>query len=198
MDYANFDLDDPDPGLCVQRCGESRKCMTFTYVRPGFQGQKARCWLKTGVPTATRSSCRLSGIYGHIATPPPPPGQARCGNVFCGQNETCCPAGCRNLSTDPQNCGVCNRVVPSGWTCQNGVPTAPPRFECTTGREVVSSLSGNCPINADKTCASPNNCPSNCRCELFRVSGSRWVWVSDGRTPPSDQNATYGCECVRP
>ena len=54
MDYSNFDLASANPSLCEQACNSDPDCRAFTYVKPGFQGANARCWLKNGIPTATR------------------------------------------------------------------------------------------------------------------------------------------------
>ena len=61
MDYKNFDLNVPDPRLCQNACLDDPKCKAFTYVKPGFQGPNARCWLKDGVPQAKANNCCISG-----------------------------------------------------------------------------------------------------------------------------------------
>ncbi|HSD58334.1 MAG TPA: PAN domain-containing protein, partial [Methanotrichaceae archaeon] len=61
-DYRNFDLSSPDPALCKQECDDDPNCKAFTYVKPGFQGSSARCWLKNVVPNAVPSSCCISGV----------------------------------------------------------------------------------------------------------------------------------------
>lgn len=71
-DYKNVDLSAPDPNLCRQECIGDPKCKAFTYVKPGIQGAKARCWLKHGVPQAKISSCCVSGIKERIAYPVDP------------------------------------------------------------------------------------------------------------------------------
>ena len=50
MNYHHFNLHAADPGLCEGACAKDPKCRAFTYVHPGVQGPKARCWLKHGVP----------------------------------------------------------------------------------------------------------------------------------------------------
>lgn len=44
------------------------------------------------------------------------------GGAACIPGQTCCqtPNGCRNLSTDPQNCGACGKACPSGSLCVLG------------------------------------------------------------------------------
>ena len=62
QDYRNLDLPAARPQLCQAECGADPKCKAFTYVKPGVQGSSARCWLKSGVPAAGRSSCCVSGV----------------------------------------------------------------------------------------------------------------------------------------
>ncbi len=57
MDYKSFDLASPDPNLCERACKEDpQNCKAWTYVKPGIQGPKARCWLKSGVPPAVKNT----------------------------------------------------------------------------------------------------------------------------------------------
>jgi len=65
-DYTSFDLSVPDPDACANACREEEKCMAYTYVKPGVQGENARCWLKTAIPDARPDECCISGV---IRTP---------------------------------------------------------------------------------------------------------------------------------
>ena len=47
---------------CEQSCKDDGKCKAFTYVRPGVQGADARCYLKSGIPSASKNDCCTSGI----------------------------------------------------------------------------------------------------------------------------------------
>lgn len=71
-DYRSFDLNFDAPGLCAGQCAQEGRCRAWTYVRPGVQGPKARCWLKNVVPAPTRDGNVISGLRGNIAQPPPP------------------------------------------------------------------------------------------------------------------------------
>ncbi len=62
LDLTSFDLQQPDPDQCMTACQDYGGCRAFTYVKPGVQGPLARCWLKSAVPTAVRSSCCISGL----------------------------------------------------------------------------------------------------------------------------------------
>lgn len=62
QDYTSFDLAAADPTLCFQRCEADATCRAWTYVKPGVQGPKARCWLKNAVPAAVRDGCCTSGV----------------------------------------------------------------------------------------------------------------------------------------
>jgi len=58
---SSFDLAQPDPNQCLAACRQANGCRAFTYVKPGVQGPRARCWLKHAVPQAVRSNCCISG-----------------------------------------------------------------------------------------------------------------------------------------
>jgi hypothetical protein len=61
-DYTSFDLSVPDPDACANACREDEKCMAYTYVKPGVQGENARCWLKSAIPDARPDECCISGV----------------------------------------------------------------------------------------------------------------------------------------
>ena len=61
-DYSGFDLTRASPALCQTRCSGEAQCKAWTYVKPGIKGSKARCYLKTSVPVATRNACCVSGL----------------------------------------------------------------------------------------------------------------------------------------
>ena len=61
-DYQNFDLPEPRPELCRDACIADSKCRAYTYVKPGIQGAKARCWLKSTVGPARPDGCCVSGV----------------------------------------------------------------------------------------------------------------------------------------
>lgn len=62
QNYRAFDLGAPEPERCLAACQEDGKCRAWTYVKPGVQGAKARCWLKAGVPPAKPGGCCVSGV----------------------------------------------------------------------------------------------------------------------------------------
>lgn len=61
QDYSRFELDTANPISCAQVCAEDPRCQSFTYVKPGIQGNKANCWLKSGNPAEKSDSCCISG-----------------------------------------------------------------------------------------------------------------------------------------
>ncbi len=61
-DYQNFDLNGEYPSDCRDACSRNTMCKAWTYVRPGVQGPKARCWLKSSVPPARSNNCCISEV----------------------------------------------------------------------------------------------------------------------------------------
>jgi hypothetical protein len=61
-DYRDFDLATPDPNLCFLACNSESQCKAFTYVRPGYQGSNAHCWLKNNIPNPVAADCCISGV----------------------------------------------------------------------------------------------------------------------------------------
>lgn len=65
VDRPGADLPGRDvasPQECRDLCAQEANCAAFTYVRPGLQGPKARCFFKTLAPVAKESSCCVSGV----------------------------------------------------------------------------------------------------------------------------------------
>ena len=58
-DYDNFEIGIPDQ--CRAMCLKDRRCQAWTFVKPGIQGRRARCWLKDRVPQAVSNQCCTSG-----------------------------------------------------------------------------------------------------------------------------------------
>jgi len=63
-DIANFDLPEARPHLCKEACMRDSRCLAFTYVNPGVQGPRPRCWLKDTVPPPVADGCCTSGVKG--------------------------------------------------------------------------------------------------------------------------------------
>ena len=59
-DFSHVAL--PTPEQCQTACQANSKCMAFSWVKPGIQGQAAQCWLKDPIPQATNDSCCVSGV----------------------------------------------------------------------------------------------------------------------------------------
>lgn len=72
-DYRSFDLNFDAPALCAGQCAQEGQCRAWTYVKPGVQGPKARCWLKNVVPAPTRDGNVISGLRGSVPPPATPP-----------------------------------------------------------------------------------------------------------------------------
>lgn len=100
-DYRRFELAQPNPAACQRACrDDSSRCNAWTYVRPGQQGPKAICYLKSEAPPPSRHSCCISGENRVIlvmpplgstpssssapppSSPPPPPSSSTNGGAF--------------------------------------------------------------------------------------------------------------------
>ncbi|MGY3450606.1 hypothetical protein ACVILH_002948 [Bradyrhizobium sp. USDA 4353] len=62
-DLSNFDLPQPEPTLCEERCAHDKNCKAWTYVKPNTtQGSSPRCWLKNAIPVTQASTCCVAGV----------------------------------------------------------------------------------------------------------------------------------------
>jgi hypothetical protein len=71
-DFQSFVPPSQNAIHCKNACDGNVNCMAWTYVRPGFQGPQARCYLKNPTPPQVVNTCCISGVK--AAPPPPPPG----------------------------------------------------------------------------------------------------------------------------
>ncbi|MBN2517000.1 MAG: PAN domain-containing protein [Deltaproteobacteria bacterium] len=60
-DYKVFYLDKAHMFDCMKACLADPKCKAWTYVKPGYQGPKGRCYLKSAVPPSVPNKCCMSG-----------------------------------------------------------------------------------------------------------------------------------------
>jgi PAN domain len=62
-DYRSFDTAaDAAGGACKSACEADSRCRAFTYVRPGYIGASARCYLKSRLTRPRRKPCCISGV----------------------------------------------------------------------------------------------------------------------------------------
>jgi hypothetical protein len=62
-DYRNFDTAaDAGAAACKSACEADSRCRAFTYVRPGYIGGSARCYLKSRLTRPHRKPCCISGV----------------------------------------------------------------------------------------------------------------------------------------
>jgi len=62
-DYRNFELPPDAVGAaCGQACTDDNKCRAWTYVRPGYIGAPARCFLKDRITRPRQKPCCISGV----------------------------------------------------------------------------------------------------------------------------------------
>jgi hypothetical protein len=62
-DLRNLDVKaDPTGSVCEQACKDENRCRAWTYVRPGYLGPSARCFLKERITAPRRKPCCVSGV----------------------------------------------------------------------------------------------------------------------------------------
>jgi hypothetical protein len=59
-DYRNFVMDNWSG--CEASCKDEDRCTAWTYARPGLQGPRGHCWLKTTVPHPVENKQTVSGV----------------------------------------------------------------------------------------------------------------------------------------
>jgi len=62
-DYKNLDVaKDPAGATCESACKAEDRCRAWTYVRPGYLGTSARCFLKERITRPRHKPCCVSGV----------------------------------------------------------------------------------------------------------------------------------------
>ena len=62
-DYRHFDLPpDPSGKSCQTSCEAEEGCRAWTYLRPGYGGPAATCYLKDHIARPQRRPCCISGV----------------------------------------------------------------------------------------------------------------------------------------
>lgn len=111
-------------------CGAGARC----------EGGSCRADCRADVDCAGLGSC-VSGICSEPLLTPPAPGDAGVVDACTGDGRVRCPGElvCRDLSTDPENCGACGVVCPTGLC--NEFFCVPANDECADA-EVLDLSSG--------------------------------------------------------
>ncbi len=84
------------------------------------------------------------------------------GNSGCGNGQVCCQAGCKNIQSDPANCGACGRICAPGFICAGGSCACSTSADCNGGSS-GSCSSGICSCGGT-TCAAGQRCLRNGSC----------------------------------
>jgi hypothetical protein len=62
-DYRHFDVPADSGGKrCQAACEAEERCRAWTYVRPGYIGPSAACYLKNRITRPVRKPCCISGV----------------------------------------------------------------------------------------------------------------------------------------
>lgn len=123
------------PGGCQGACVGDARCRSFTWVRPGLQGPRGRCWIKGGVPGRSYNTCCTSGVkYVDGATDDLEVGVNRPGGDF-NRLRAGSAAQCRNMCQ--RQGGICRSFtfVTATGDCylKNDIPRPRGNGCCTSG-----------------------------------------------------------------
>jgi PAN domain len=62
-DLRNFEVAaDPTGAVCKAACDSEGRCRAWTYMRPGYEGPAARCYLKNRLTLPRKRPCCISGV----------------------------------------------------------------------------------------------------------------------------------------
>ena len=62
-DYRNFEIPaNQDVQACKEACEGENRCRAWSFVRPGYGGPTARCYLKDKITAPKRRPCCMSGV----------------------------------------------------------------------------------------------------------------------------------------
>lgn len=139
-DISNFDLPEENPAMCQQQCAADGNCRSWTYVKRGVQGPKARCWIKGGIPIEQPDACCTSGIKVDVHPPnisPPAGNLNRLGSDFTSfnlvspdfllcQGECARNATCRSWTYVDETRDKIGNIIPGRCWLKNAVPPAIP------------------------------------------------------------------------
>jgi len=99
---------------------------------------------------------------------------------------------CKNLQTDPNNCGTCGNMCPFGANCQGGTCSCPAGFNQIRPPGDVTNFSVCCP--EDFQCCSTGSCcpPGDCCCGEVCCTGGT---ICQNGTCVSCPNGEKNCSC---
>ena len=158
-DFRDFETS-ANPADCQAACKTDESCRSFTWVKPGVQGPKAHCWLKSIVAAVAPDANCTSGVVERAA---PKAGDLewgvnRAGRDYRNFESGAKPDECRAACNAEPQCRSFTWVKPGAqgakshcWL-KNDVPPPTPDGNCVSGLAVHAPGTGGCGCVAT-TCA---------------------------------------------
>jgi hypothetical protein len=202
---VNLQADPNNCGSCWNSCGDDASCINGICVDACNNMCRAEedccggiCTDVTGDPSncgACNNVCNTSGAE---------PTASSCTNGYCTcgtgpectGGKVCCGASCKNLDTDPTNCGGCGSQCAEGEACVNGTCECSPGVSCNLNQACCGGVCVDT-LSDDNNCGScGNTCDGGYSCNNGECNCGGEV-CQGGSLPGQDAECCPDGKCVQ-